>query len=287
MSEQIASQPSAPQPVVQTAGQPVVEQPSVPNTQSLPYSPDQVSSWKRQAEQYNGARPLIDTLVQSGVKTQEQLQSTLGLVSEYRQIDEQLTARGLDRNALRNLLSGPQVQQQAQPPAQAVTPDVVAKVVAEQFQARDLQAAHTAGVQAESQAFTRAVDEIAAGAPPEFRKIAETLLRTELDNSAPLYPEGHPYAGKYLRPVDPQTVQTVASQVKSTLMALRGQQAVQQAQAAIAQVATGGGAFQTGAGQAQAEKPFYQRTAAEQEAIARQAMQAAMGKVTGQPVSQT
>lgn len=295
MSESNATQQAtAPQPAPVAAGQPEAPQaaataPQSPGSQTQSYDPNQVAQWKRQAEQYAGAKPLIDGLIQRGVKTPDDLQSKFGILSEYQELDSVLQQRGLDRSALRNLLSGPSGSQQPEQTGQSqtLTEQDVARVVDNTLEARELRSSHNAAVQAEKSAVEKAVGDIAgANSPAEYRQVVETLLRSRLDQEAGMYPDNHPLSQSAFQPLTADRVQAIAAEVKTTMDAIRGQQAVARAEAAMAAAgATGGGNLQTSGSAPETATPFYRKSDVEQLAAAKQAMDSAMQRVTNQPMS--
>lgn len=258
--QQMAGQPvessAAPQPIGQQAG---VDSGAVNN-----YTPEQVSEWKRTAEQYQGARPMVEYLVKSGIKSPDQLRSTLDTYNEYRQFDETLKARGVDRNTLASMFGGGQAQQpqgqQPQASSENLSVDTVRQVVGDEIRAFHLKSQHDQSQAAEQAAIQKAVSEI-VGQDKSLEPHVARLVKAAMAESPAFYDEGHPLADTAFRPRSEQEVAQIAQEVRSVLSALRGGQAVQQAQQALngAQPKPGGPALQNGqAGNPNPENlPFY------------------------------
>lgn len=259
--QQVAGQPveqsAAPQPIGQTA--------SVDSgAEQQGYTPDQVNEWKRMAEQYQGARPMVESLVKSGIKTPDQLRSTLETYGQYRQFDETLKARGLDRNTLTTMFGGGQTQQpqgqQPQASSENLSVDTIRQVVGDEIRSIHLKTQHDQSQASEQAAIQRAVSEI-VGQDKSMEPHVARLVKAAMAESPAFYDEGHPLADTAFRPRSEQEVAQVAQEVRSMLSALRGGQAVQQAQQALygAQPKPGGPALQNGqAGDQNPENlPFY------------------------------
>lgn len=90
--------PAAPQPTVATP--PANPAPSVPDGMEL-VPRDELANLRRNADQYRGNAPLINRLVQSGIKSGEELDSALGPVRQAREM-------GLDLNGVLTSLRRPE-----------------------------------------------------------------------------------------------------------------------------------------------------------------------------------
>ena len=274
--------PAAPQPD-NAAGSLTTQNAPNPTGQPTPqFDPNQVNQWKRHAEQYQGVRPMVDTLLQSGIKTQEELSSTLNLISKYREIDSALGSKGIDHQTLLSLFgNGNPAPQQTQQPAGGPSADDIAKIVRQEFHARDLVSEHQALVQSARQAESEAVASIAGqNASDEYRQTVNSLLKSVLDQQAELYPDGHPLADKSFKPFSAEQIRSASEQVKAMLNTLRGGTQISQADAAMLAAASGGsGRLDTG-GAAQPNPTMLERSEDAQRAAAEQAMKWAMQQVT-------
>lgn len=279
---------SAPQPapvVVSPPGAPAAGQPGnaaqSQTQQSDPnpaYTPEQVQQWQRAANQYKGAEPLIQSLVQAGVKTPDELNAVLQARSHQSELDQMLQSRGMTRDGLFGLLGGTPVQQDAQQSSTSLTREDVARVVSESLANRDIVQGHQRAETQEASAIQQAISGIAGqGSTPEFKALVESLVSFEVERARPLYHQGHPLYESALQPLAPGQIEGIVAKIRPMLDSARGNQALAQAQAAIAQVPNpSGGQFQAQPGAASAPVPFMSQDESVKRAAAQAVMQRAM-----------
>lgn len=252
---QPALQTAAPQPAQQTASGDGSGQTGAVNQPAID------PAVMRNAQAYAGARPIIDRLVQNGVKSPEQLDALFGTVSKFNQLNDTLTKNNLTVDTLAAMFSGQPAAPNQAPPTQQSAPiglDQVRSVVGEELRSHSLRNEHNANYAAEQQAMTAALDGLAGG-DEKIKGIAKMLFNAKVSELDRFYPEGHPLAETAYRPLSAAEIKQVSDEVKAALQDLRGTQAVQQAQQALnAPRQPSGGALQTAPGSANNDVPIYQ-----------------------------
>jgi hypothetical protein len=232
-----ATEASAPAPAAPVSSAPEAGRPAEAPATTTPeptaqpqFDPNQVSQWKRDAERYAGDRPLVDAAISAGFKTPESFQTAA-------QLQAIANERGLDLNQLASVLQGKQPAQEQPQEQKFLTPDDLVSVLDQ----RDANAAHTSAAAAMEAAMSTTRNEIAQAVgidanDPNLALIVESLENKALENN--LYPEGHPLRDSKLKPLDASQYAQIKEQAIKTFAAIRGQQAVANANTALASVPT-------------------------------------------------
>jgi hypothetical protein len=252
---QPAPQMAAPQPAEQTASGQVGGQ-----TGQAP-QPTVDPAIMRNAQAYAGARPIIDRLVQGGIKTPEQLDQLLGTASKFNTLNETLAKNNLNFDTLSQLLGtggGQDPQADYQQQAGPIGLDQVRSVVGEELRSHSLRNEHNSNAAAEQQTVKSVLAELAGG-DEKVGAVAQMLFKAKIADMDRFYPEGHPLADTAYRPLSEAEIKSIAGEVRQSLQELRGTQAVQNAQQALNGARQpSGGTLQTTAPNPQNDIPLYQ-----------------------------
>jgi hypothetical protein len=252
---QPAPQTAAPQPAEQTASGIGSGQTGAVNQPTID------PAVLRNAQAYAGARPIIDRLVQNGVKSPEQLDALFGTASKFNQLNETLTRNNMSVDTLVQMFGATAAPSQTAPQAPQASPiglDEVRSVVSDELRSHNLRNEHNAHVAAEQQAMASALDEVASG-DEKLKGVAQMLFKAKVADMDRFYPEGHPLAETAYRPLRSEEIKQIAAEVRQAMQDLRGTQAVQQAQQALNGARQpSGGALQTTPASQNNDVPLYQ-----------------------------
>lgn len=212
----------------QTDGVQDVQQPGNPQNAAPQHAEPQIPSGKRlvddaeyqrlsrHSEQFRGAAPLINRLVERGVKSPEDFDRVW-------QTNERVNSLGLDIDQLGKAFGREETQepQQAQNP---FDPEQIRSLVRESLGSEMRVHEHQKAVQSEGRLFEQAAKEIAGvDASPGRLEAAKRLLMAEArGDSARLYDDGHPLASQEFRPHDEQSLQAVKQKVGAQFKELLG-----------------------------------------------------------------
>jgi len=217
-----APAPAAP---AQPATNPAPAAPAPPQ-----YTPEQISTFQRSHEQYQGNRPLLAPLLQANIKTPDQ-------VNQLLQVNQLAADRGVDLNALLSAL-GTDTNTPATP--EAITLDSIKGVIDSSIEStmtlRDANAQDQSLNDLSTASLETAKSEIATSigltaADPVLGSIVDKLADARQKQS--FYPAGHPLADKVYKPLDATEIAAVKADALAQLTAFRGEKAIADAQAVI------------------------------------------------------
>jgi hypothetical protein len=173
---------------------------------------DELANLRRNSDQYRGNAPLISRLVQSGIKSPEDLDGVLNPVKQAREL-------GLDLNGLLSSVRRPEPESNGQETGdKPLTMSALSTFMDE----REARVKHQSAAESEDRMFRQLVSELAGdGASEDERGTAEDLAYGLLARHTKLYESG-PLKGQ-IRPLSDQEFGQVSQTAKSRWKSVRGQ----------------------------------------------------------------
>jgi len=184
-----------------------------PAPQTPQYDPNQVQTWQRQAQLYEGGRVLTDPLVQAGIKTPDDLKPLIDLYNTAKE-------RGSSVDQITGLLRGQQPQQapaQEPPQPNALTPDELDR----RLDMRDAKSLHQSSFDQMKSGLTTMRESVAQ----ELNLPADSMLLDRVEAIASdayersFYPPEHPLHNEQYKPLDSNQLQSLRSQAAEAVKA--------------------------------------------------------------------